>query len=173
MPLEPTFPTAEGINKYSIGRLIASRLESTWDPTKTSMNILASEIFFESKNNDLSDKDVPDTRNIVVRVQSGRTRWTDLEIGINTIAYASAPMIHVYALDPKAADNGEMSDLAEDMAQYIRRFITENTSGFQDVGIHSLYGMEDNWIPNNDDSNWYHWVLVLQVEYEMRRTLGP
>jgi hypothetical protein len=173
MPLEQTFPSSPantGIKTLAIGRIIKEALESTWTPAKTSMNILASEIFFEWSNQNLDDKSVPDTRNIVVRVHSGRTLQSDLEIGINTITYRGRPTIHVYALDYKATDAGEGSDLVEDMAQYIRQWVADNATGLQSKGIHSLVGAEENWVPNNADPNWHHWTIQLETEYELRRT---
>jgi hypothetical protein len=170
MPLEPTFPTVAGIKTKSIGNIISSRLESTYDRTKTTMDIDPKHFYWDSSNQDLPAS-ITGTKNIIVRVHSGRTQHTDLEIGVNTIRYIARPSIHVFAKDPQATIDRKVSDLAEDVAQYIRAFIADNVSGFQNEGIHSVVGLFDEWVPNNGDINWHHWKLELSVEYEMRRTV--
>lgn len=174
MPLEPTFtpaPTANGgIKVKPLGQILAQRLESTWNPAKTTNNILATEVWFEWSNQDLSDKSVPDNRHYVVRVFSGRRVASDLEVGVNTLTYRATPTIHLYCQDPDSTEKGEASDIAADIAQYLINFFADNVHGFQDEGIHEVIMAEDNWIPNNADPNWHHWVLQLIVNYEMRRT---
>lgn len=174
MPLEPTFTpsvgAAGGIKVKPLGQIIAQKLQSTWDQTKTSNTILATEVWFEWSNQDLTDKSVPDNRNYVIRVFSGRRVASDLEIGNATLTYRATPVIHLYCLDPGATRDGESSDIAADIAQYLINFFADNVSGFQDQGIHSVVMAEDNWLPNNEDPNWHHWILQLIVTYEMRRT---
>lgn len=176
MPLTPTFtpaPSANGgIKVKPLGQIIAQRLESTWDPTKTisTPQIQASEIWFEWSNQDLSDKSIPDNRFNVIRVFSGRRVASDLEIGVATLTYRATPVIHLYVQDSDATEKGIASDTAADIAQYLINFFADNVHGFQDEGIHEVIMAEDNWLANNDDPNWHHWILQLIVNYEMRRT---
>lgn len=157
-----------------MGNIIKNKLESTWDVSKTAHNIrydgTKKEIYFDSSNQDFPASQTVN-RPIVVRVHSQRTLHEDLEIGLTMIRYRSRPVIHVFAYDVTATKDGEVSDLLEDMVQYIRRFIAENLTGFQADGLHSVVGIEDNYIPNNGDPNWHHWMMQLEVEYEMRRVV--
>lgn len=173
MGLIPSFADGgTGISVASVGNLIKRKLESTWDASKTAMNIRydgsKKEIYFDSSNQDFkADKAMG--RPVVVRVQTQRTVYRDLEIGNVMIRYLARPVIHVFAYDVAATTNSEVSDLLEDMAQYIRAWVQEDPSRFHADGIHSLVGVEDNWIPNNGDPNWHHWIMVCEAEFEMRR----
>lgn len=126
------------------------------------------EIYFDSSNQDFP---ASQTRNrpIVIRVSSGRTQMRDLEIGLFNIRFIARPAIHVFAYDPTATTNGEVSDLLEDMVQYIRRWVAEDPYRLQPDGIHSISMLEDVYIANNGDPNWHHWMMTLDVEYEMIR----
>lgn len=175
MPLYPSFPDGGvGISTRSLSNIIKTRLEATYDASKTAMNIrydgTKKEIYFDSSNQDFPASQAKN-RPIVVRVSGGRTIEEGLEIGLFNIRYRARPVIHVFAYDPTATTNGEVSDLLEDMAQYIRRWVAEDPYRLQPDGIHSIQGAENQYIPNNGDPNWHHWMFTLDVEYEMVRAI--
>jgi len=174
MPLVPSFPDGgTGISRYSIGNIIKKKLQTTWDVTKTGTSVVRydatkKDVFFDSSNQDFPANKAMN-RPVVIRVQSSRTLHSDLEIGMVQIRYQSRPVIHVYAYDVQATVDGQISDLLEDVVMYVKQWISEDPRRFQIDGIHSVVGLEDNYIPNNGDPNWHHWMFVLEVEYEMRR----
>ena len=173
MGLTPSFPDGGvGVTRKSLSNLIKTHLETTYDPSKTFMNIRydgsKKEIYFDSSNNDFPASQTKN-RPIVVRVNSGRRLIRDLEIGLFNIRFSARPTIHVFAYDPNATTAGEVSDLLEDMVQYITRWVAEDPYRLQPDGIHCITMLEDQYISNNGDPNWHHWMMTLDVEYEMIR----
>ena len=175
MPLIPSFPDGgTGVSRYSVGNIIKKKLQATWDVTKTGPSAIRydatkKDVYFDSSNNDFpADKAMG--RPVVIRVQTSRTLYQDLEIGMVQMRFISRPVIHVYAYDVKATQDGQISDLLEDAVRYVKNWISDYPTRFQPEGIHSVVGLEEDYQPNNGgDTNWHHWWFRLQVEYEMRR----
>ena len=164
MPLTPlNTDQGGGLTSHAPQAIISKFLEDYWDPTKMPLYATPKkQIFF-------SHTIMPETAmRQVIHCDVDPSQIVDFEIGGRVQSHSQRVVIHAYISDSDALRESVTSDVAEEIAIYLRNFISDNRETLQSKGIDWMEIEGDGWAPNPEDRETQHYYLYVRINYYTR-----